>query len=870
MEVTLRLQQGLRVRRIQRDKNMPEPLQTTQTTQDTTPIENQTDQTTGVIAPRPTIPLMTSDSTQKQVTPNQPQSPADAAAKKLETANTQLSKVPDQDVLPPKVHYGAKVIRGITDVLVPKQFKTVINPDGTSSQVPLPRSRKDIGMAIALSALTGAFSGLGERGPGANGRAAAQGFNAVNQQRQQADQQQNAQAQGDFLRKQATLKSNMELRAGAIQAGLYDRDVNNQWSDSYKSAVDAIYENPASIASIVAGSREAPVSEDEADDIIKHSPFQIDRIPVGEAVPRIGPDGQQAWIDPTTRKIVPDNTPGAHPAWDHRFILMKHDSQVPLSDSSGAKDWLKEVVNSPFAPWIQGASKSLLAGNGASGSIPTSTMTSMISQKNRFDLLQHSLNEFATTLNGDKKEGDKGYTKPIDLADALKRGIIDPQTVQMFQNAAGNTAAPNSTQLNTQIDAVTKQNQKAGAKLQALFGGAQLDDYKTKYLADRKKTEQEDKPMTKADADDVLADHDAGKKVNPTDSLRRKQLSRENTIKRSVMLKKSSVGRLKVDAEYQQEKIVIFPYPQNWRTENARQIAGMDNAIDAAKALKQAGVQVPANFQRTLGRVHITKIELKTFPPSVSKGTGQMDAQTAEAYISNFVNPDYIQSDYGAAETFNKDLSKNISGTAGGSLLSAGRAIEHLDSWQPVFKALNNGNVPMANNLINSIGKGLGKGAPVSADLFAHMIAAEVEKVVTTGSPLESRMHDLQADLNRDNSPEQFLATTKSLLDLMHGSLVEINDKNQQYFHRPVKGISQHTTDFFKKSGFETPWERKGPTANPYQEKQQKLQSINLPAQFGGGHPVDIKVNPQTNQTIVSDGKQWIDLATGQPYVPKQ
>ena len=69
-----------------------------------------------------------------------------------------------------KASMGSQIVKGIADVLSPRQFKTVINEDGTSKQVPLPRDRRDIGMSIALAALTGAFSGLGQRGPGATGR----------------------------------------------------------------------------------------------------------------------------------------------------------------------------------------------------------------------------------------------------------------------------------------------------------------------------------------------------------------------------------------------------------------------------------------------------------------------------------------------------------------------------------------------------------------------------------------------------------------------------------------------------------------------------------------------------------------------------
>jgi hypothetical protein len=92
------------------------------------------------------------------------------------------------------------------------RYTTSIDPaTGTTTRTKVPLSRADIGMAIAMSAISGGLAGLSQRGPGATGRAAEAGFQQVVQQRQQAQQQQDQQAQQD-----ATNQANALVRSASI------------------------------------------------------------------------------------------------------------------------------------------------------------------------------------------------------------------------------------------------------------------------------------------------------------------------------------------------------------------------------------------------------------------------------------------------------------------------------------------------------------------------------------------------------------------------------------------------------------------------------------------------------------------------------
>lgn len=114
------------------------------------------------------------------------------------------------------------------------QTKTVIDPNtGTSSQVQVPMSNAQYGRALATAVLTGAFSGLGvANGPGNEGRAAAAGFDAVAQQKQQAQAKQAQQASQDYARQAAIAQTNFQTRENALRLSSMDYDFQKRIADS--------------------------------------------------------------------------------------------------------------------------------------------------------------------------------------------------------------------------------------------------------------------------------------------------------------------------------------------------------------------------------------------------------------------------------------------------------------------------------------------------------------------------------------------------------------------------------------------------------------------------------------------------------------
>lgn len=94
----------------------------------------------------------------------------------------------------------AGVIRQIAQTLAGgTRYSTTIDPaTGAATRTPIPMSKSDIGMAIALEAISGALSGLAQSGPGATGRAAEAGFQQVSAHQQQAQQAQEEAAQQQY------------------------------------------------------------------------------------------------------------------------------------------------------------------------------------------------------------------------------------------------------------------------------------------------------------------------------------------------------------------------------------------------------------------------------------------------------------------------------------------------------------------------------------------------------------------------------------------------------------------------------------------------------------------------------------------------
>jgi hypothetical protein len=229
------------------------------------------------------------------------------------------------------------------------------------------------------------------------------------------------------------------------------------------------------------------------------------------------------------------------------------------------------------------------------------------------------------------------------------------------------------------------------------------------------------------------------------------------------------------------------------------------DSVDLQKDLTTKGVKLPVQFESLYTVAHNAAGLKDVFPTSPRKGTTGLSAQEALAFIHQYINPTYQEGDYPAAAGLSKELASTRQGTAGGSLLSAGVASNHLELLDQAATALANNDTLALNHLANAFGVQLGKSPAVTFKAIADQVNQEVGKVVAGGTPHEAELENLRANLNTDQSPEQTRNVIKSYVKLMSGRVNEINERSQQYFQRDVKGISPETAKVFAKYGVEVP-----------------------------------------------------------------
>jgi hypothetical protein len=207
----------------------------------------------------------------------------------------------------------ASLLRNVATALAggPRFVEKIDPSTGQTTRTQVPLSRGDILTALAAEAVTGALSGLAQRGPGATGRAAAAGFDTVSQQQQQAQAQQQSQAQQAFenqsnqlARRASTYEANSRAilntsQAEAMGADAIDKLVDINRQSGVLDVDPALTENGGT-----------PMTQAELMDAMKSGKLSpTDQLgPVTGRVEITNPDGTKRWE--ATHLVIKDpNTP---------------------------------------------------------------------------------------------------------------------------------------------------------------------------------------------------------------------------------------------------------------------------------------------------------------------------------------------------------------------------------------------------------------------------------------------------------------------------------------------------------------------------------------------------------------------------------
>jgi hypothetical protein len=118
------------------------------------------------------------------------------------------------------------------------------------------------------------------------------------------------------------------------------------------------------------------------------------------------------------------------------------------------------------------------------------------------------------------------------------------------------------------------------------------------------------------------------------------------------------------------------------------------------------------------------------------------------------------------------------SGKQADTVRSMNVAVDHLDTLQEAANALNNGQLPIFNDIANRFAKNTGQPAPGNFDALKSIVGSEVAKAVAGGATALGDREEIRAEINNTKSPAQLAGVIQKYQQLLGGQLTGLK---QQY-----------------------------------------------------------------------------------------
>lgn len=228
--------------------------------------------------------------------------------------------------------------------------------------------------------------------------------------------------------------------------------------------------------------------------------------------------------------------------------------------------------------------------------------------------------------------------------------------------------------------------------------------------------------------------------------------------------------------------------------------------------------------QRTVKGLVEGRVNEGTINGRVYQATG-MSARDMARDAALAVDPTYTPLRYKTRQEFTNGIaSRNITGI--------NTAIAHLGTLKDAAEAMKNGQVQVANSLLNRILTGLGKPQQPTLDTAKIAVGSELMRVFRgVGAGSKEEIDRWEKNFDRSLSPDQFEATIKTAVELLAGRAYAVNDtwKAGTGFQEDyAKIITPKSRDTLKKIGAAPEfWELGLPNA-------EKTLSVGVPSGTGG------------------------------------
>lgn len=138
-------------------------------------------------------------------------------------------------------------------------------------------------------------------------------------------------------------------------------------------------------------------------------------------------------------------------------------------------------------------------------------------------------------------------------------------------------------------------------------------------------------------------------------------------------------------------------------------------------------------------------------------------------------NPDYDQTKFTAK---NRAVSNFAGGMEGRTLRSLNVAIDHLGTLDEAAKAMQNGDIPALNKVVNYFRRQTGQAVSTNFDSIKQVVSAEIAKAVVGGQTALHDREDMAQRASNSSSPQQLAGIIAEFKKLMAG---QMRGLRQQY-----------------------------------------------------------------------------------------
>jgi len=365
----------------------------------------------------------------------------------------------------------------------PRYSTTIDANTGQMTRTKVPISTKQLGMAIALEALSGGITGLAQKGPNHVAQAGAAGYQQGQQEAQQvqaANQANEDQTKNDYATKAMIAHTNFTTYQNAVTLGKLEYDANHEQDVAHAPMIDAIRNQGGLLDEGLRGN---------VADLAKKYNVGQDLFIRQNTVPRLDPTTGQQAKDPETGRLL----------WDGEYALIDPKAKIQVPDET-----LKYLADHH----VQGFYRMDENGKSVPINLPTNTQMRAVVAANAMaaaSAIQVGDHAMTGQLSQLGKDGDK-YVDEFHKNYEDAYNTVDPSALKVFSRYA---AVPldqlQATMIKDKVDPDTRGQIMslipAGAIEQAKLDAADKQDDQKAAAAKRNEV-----PKTVAEANAILSD----------------------------------------------------------------------------------------------------------------------------------------------------------------------------------------------------------------------------------------------------------------------------------------------------------------------------------------------------------------------------